>query len=317
VRARAARRPALTPRSSALKRALFRVFLALERVGVHVLPRHFYSSIADRGWLARNPELWRRPFSVPAVETDLDGQIAWLQKCCSPYLEEVSGFSFLPRLEALGISFRYGLIEAQVLHCVVRTHAPPRVVEVGGGASTALIADAVARNVAEDRAETQILTIDPYPSPALARLPRVTLLAEPAQTASGAVFEALSAGDLLFIDSTHVVKTGSELSRLYLEVLPSLPPGVIVHIHDIYLPYLSSPWVLSDFWDWQESTLLAALLVDNARLEVLCCQSALHTAAPDRLRVVLPDYRPLPLDGGIDTLAATGHFPSSVWLRSR
>lgn len=295
---------------------LFRIFLALERAGVHVLPRHFYSPVADRGWLKQNPELWRRPLAVPAVGRDLEAQLAWLRECCAPYLREVEGFSFLPRLQELGIPFRYGLIEGQVLHCVVRRLAPTRVVEVGGGASTAITAEAVGRNVAEGRAATDITTIDPFAAPELSHLPRVNVLAEPAQAVSGAVFEALEAGDLLFIDSTHAVKAGSELARLYLEVLPALRAGVVVHIHDIYLPYVFSPWVLSDFWDWQESTLLAALLAGNDRFEVLCCQSALHTAAPDALRGVLPDYRPLALDRGIEARAATGHFPSSTWLRS-
>ncbi|MGI8412554.1 MAG: class I SAM-dependent methyltransferase [Solirubrobacteraceae bacterium] len=288
----------------------------MERTRVHVLPRHFYSSVPDRGWLRRHPARWQHRIDVPAIASSLEAQLAWLEHCCAGYLHEVAGFSYLPELEKLGIKFRYGFIEGQVLHCVVRTLAPPLVVEVGSGASTALIAGAATRNAAEGRGASRIITVDPYPAPQLARLPGVEVLAQPAQTVAASVFEQLGVGDLLFIDSTHAVKAGSELGRLYLEVLPSLADGVLIQIHDVYLPYIYSPWVLSDFWDWQESTLLAALLTGNSDLEVLCCQSALHDAAPDGLAAILPDYRPLRLDSGLITDQDEGHYPSSIWLRS-
>lgn len=310
-------RPSLTPGRSAAKHALFRLFGALERTGVHVLPRHFYSSVADRGWLAANPALWRMPQPLPGISWDLDAQLGWLEQICAQHLDEVRAFSFLESLAARGIAFRYGLIEGQVLHCAIRTLAPRLVLEVGSGASTALIADAAALNRAEGRGDTRIVTVDPYAPPQLASLEGVEVRAIPAQTAPAELFAELTAGDLLFLDSTHVVKAGSELARLYLDILPALPEGVVVHIHDIYLPYLHSPWILSDFWDWQESALLAALLTHNPRLEVLCCESALHDAMPDRLGAVLPDYRPLELLDGIDPGTAEGHFPSSTWLRSR
>jgi len=310
-------RPAPAARHRVLKRVAFQSFLTLERIGLHLLPRHFYSSVPDRGRLARHPTGWKRRFGIPAIDSDSEAQLAWLEQCCSQYLHEVAGFSYLPRLDELGIAFRYGYVEGQVLHCVVRSLAPPRIVEVGGGASTVLIAEAVARNTAEGRGPSRISTVDPYAPVELARLPCVEVIRVPAQTVDASIFEELSAGDLLFIDSTHVLKTGSELGRMYLEVLPSLPAGVVIQIHDVYLPYLYSPWVLSDFWDWQESALLAALLIGNPRFEVLCCQSALHDSMPDRLASVLPDYRPLALVEGIDPETSTGHYPSSLWIRSR
>ncbi|MGI8430173.1 MAG: class I SAM-dependent methyltransferase [Solirubrobacteraceae bacterium] len=306
----------LNPRGLLIKPALFQIFLAMERMHIHVLPRHFYSSVPDRGWLRRHPDQWRHRTDVPGIVSNLEAQLAWLEHCCTGYLHEVTGFSYLAKLEMQEIKFRYGLIEGQVLHCVVRTLAPPLVVEVGSGASTALIADAAARNVADGRGASRIVAVDPYAPRQLAGLPGVEVLAQPAQCVKASVFEQLRAGDLLFIDSTHAVKAGSELGRLYLEVLPSLAPGILIQIHDVYLPYLYSPWILSDFWDWQESALLAALLTGNSELEVLCCQSALHNAAPDGLAAILPDYRPLRLEAGLAPKKGEGHYPSSLWLRS-
>lgn len=302
-------------RPAPAKRAAFRTFGALERVRAHLLPAHFYSPVADRSWLRRNESLWRRPVEAP-IDLDLDGQLNWLRKVCAEHLAEVRGFPFLPELAQRGIDFRYGPIEAQVLHCVVRSLAPRRIVEIGSGASTALMSDAVAANVRDGRPASDIVSIDPFLAPELRDLPHVRVSPVPAQRVPAEVFAELGAGDLLFIDSSHAVKTGSELSRIYLELLPALPPGVLVHIHDIYLPYLYSPWVLSDFWDWQETTLLTALLIHNPKLELLCAQSALHHLRPAELGAVLPDYRPRPMTGGIDDWRANGHFPSSVWLGS-
>jgi hypothetical protein len=232
-------------------------------------------------------------------------------------LDEVRSFSYLGPLADRGIAFRYGPIEGQVLHCAMRTLAPRLVVEVGSGASTALMADAAAMNAAEGARRSRIVTIDPFGPPALSNLDGVEVIAQPAQSVPESVFAELGDGDLLFIDSTHVVKAGSELGRLYLDVLPGLAPGVTIQIHDIYLPYLYSPWILTELWDWQESFLLAALLVNNPRLEVLCALSALHDARSDELRALLPDYCPLQMEDGIDPGRGVGHYPSSIWLRSK
>ncbi|MDV6013570.1 WecB/TagA/CpsF family glycosyltransferase [Haloechinothrix sp. LS1_15] len=290
---------------------------ALERARVHALPVHFYSPVPERNWLRRNEELWRRPVAPHGTRWDLDDQLGWLEKVCAGHRDEVRGFPFFPELRRRGIDFRYGPIEAQVLHCAVRTLAPRRIVEIGSGASTALMSDAVDRNLADGKPVGRITTIDPYLSQAVRRLPHVDAVATPAQRIAAATIGQLTSGDLLFIDSTHVVKTGSELHRIYLELLPALAPGVYVHVHDIYLPYLYSPWILDDLWDWQETALLAALLTGNPRFEVLACQSALHHGRQSELRRVLPDYRPRDMDRGLDEGNPRDHFPSSIWLRTR
>jgi hypothetical protein len=234
---------------------------------------------------------------------------------CAPSVAEVRGleeYHELGRDRGPG----YGPIESQVLHCVVRSLAPARILEVGSGVSTVVSRRAADRNAAEGRGATAITCIEPYPRDALRALPGVEVVAEPAQSVDDAHFAALGKGDLLFIDSTHAVRTGSELARLYLEVIPRLAPGVVVHIHDIALPYLYSPDVLDSVFDWQESTLLAALLTGNDRLSVLACQSALHHERPDGLARVLPDYRPRATRDGLNVVpgGGPGHFPSSLWL---
>lgn len=290
------------------------VFRGGERAGVHITPAHYYLSIPDRRWLRANEASWRRPATMVGVHWQLDEQEAWLREVIADHPRETPIADVLARAEAVG-GFRYGPIEAQVLHSVIRSTAPARIFEIGSGSSTQVSSRAAAMNLAEGRPGTEIVAVDPYMDPRVADLPRVT-------TRSIGGLELyindldLHAGDLLFIDSTHVVRAGSEVPYLYLELLPRLPPGVLVHIHDIYLPYLFAPDLYASTFDWQETTLVAGLLVGNRQLVVRACLSALHHDRPEALARLLPEYRPASFDRGIGVIDAQHHFPSSLWLET-
>jgi hypothetical protein len=290
-----------------VRRLALAAFTPLDRVGVHLLPKHYYSPVPDRAWLRANPRAWRRPVRLA---WDLDAQLAWLRKFAEAHAGEVGAESYA-RLTARDLGQGFGLVEYLILHPFLRTHRPQRIVEVGGGVTTAIIAEALP--------EATVTTIEPYPSPALRALERVELVEEPAQLVPLETFTALGEGDLLFIDSTHVVKTGSEVLRLYLEVVPALAPGIYVHVHDVTLPYLYHRTFGRDWFDWQETSLVLALLTGNERLETLCCLSALHYERQAELRALFPDYRPQRelANGLADPADEHGHFPSSLWFRTR
>ena len=299
-----------------LRRLSFRGFRALDRARLHVLPKHYYSSVPDHAWLRANKRLWQRPAPLVGVRWDLDEQLEWLRAICGRHYAEAAGLGEYARHAASGFGPGFGQIESQVLHCFVRARAPARIVEVGGGVSTAVMAAAGARNRDEGRPAPRIVTVEPHPRPALEALEGVELVREPAQGVSTDVFADLSAGDLLFIDSTHAVRTGSEVLRLYLEIVPGLAPGVTVHVHDVTLPYLFEPRILETFFDWQETSLVLALLTGNEHLRVACSLSALHHERPDELREILADYRPRPTRAGLFEPDGDGHFPSSLWLET-
>jgi hypothetical protein len=260
--------------------------------------------------MARNPSLWQQRYDMG---WDLDEHAAWLRDICSPHLEEVKGFSFVEAGEKRGIGFRYGKIEGQTLHCVVRDLAPARIVEVGSGASTFISSTASDRNTEEGRRGSTITAIDPYAPPPLEDLHNVSVEKVPVQAVPVERFTDLEAGDLLFLDSTHALHAGSELQRLYLKILRSLAPGVVIHVHDIFLPWIHRPTIMSDFWDWQETALLAALLTGNDRIKVPCCQSALHGARQQDPREIFPDFFPKQLEAGLE-VADVGYFPSGIWM---
>src|SRR5262249_16248942 len=146
---------------------------------------------------------------------------------------------------------------------------------------------AVELNQREGRPGSRMVCVEPHPQPALRSLGAITLIEEPCQTVPDSVFEQLRAGDLLVIDSTHSVKVGSEVLRIYLDIIPKLPAGVYIFIHDIFLPYLYPRHTLFRFFAWQETALLLALLMGNRRLTVLASLSGLHYDRPDQLDSLL------------------------------
>jgi predicted O-methyltransferase YrrM len=252
------------------------------------------------------------------VDWNLDGQLGWLEQTCAPYLAEVAGLRVYDALTKEAGFMGFGPIESQILHCAIRRYKPNRIVEIGAGFSTLCLLEATKRNTREVGAQAQIVSIDPYPSRVALRARnsgRITLRAEPVQAVETEVFAELEANDVLFVDCSHSVKSGADTLAIYLRIIPALRPGVIVHIHDIYLPYLHPRDVLRAFWDSQETPLLLALLVGNSGLSVLCALSALHYGRTQTLRHLLPDYQPEEDHDGIAPALGCGHFPSSIYLQ--
>lgn len=298
----------------ALKRLATSAFLAGDRVGVHVLPAHYYSPIASRRGLRATEDMWRRPLDPIAFAWDLDAQAAWVVETADEYPQELPLDELMSASEAVG-GFRFGPIEAQFLYSYIRTAAPKRIVEIGSGSSTLVMSRAVQRNVGAQRPPSEIIACDPYTAHRVAGLPHVTAREIGGYSVDDEVL-ALEAGDLLFIDSTHTVRTGSELSHMYLELIPMLQPGVVLHIHDIYLPYLFPPNLYNSMFDWQETTLVAALLTSNQHLVVRASMAALHYDRPEALRSAFPEYLPRRMENGMGP-DDQSHFPSSLWLEAR
>jgi hypothetical protein len=295
--------------------ASFRTFLQLDRVGIHVLPKHYYNPVSDYAWLAKNKALWARRTDLAGVAWDLDQQLLWLEQTCEPYYAEVQGLQLYTEIAASGWGQGYGPIESQVLHCFIRTHRPRRIVEVGSGVSTVCAVRAAAENLRETSIATEICAIEPFPRPALRAMREIRLVPKQVQEQELCFFDELGEGDLLFIDSSHAVKTGSDVLFLYLEVIPRLKPGVFLHIHDIDLPYIYPRNLLSHFHAWQETALLLALLKGNPRLKVLCCLSALHYDRRFEMSAILTDYSPqMDVEEGLAEPDPRGHFPSSIYL---
>ena len=302
------------------KRALFEVHRTALRAGVIILPNHYYVGIADVNTLRRTTEIWARRSELLGVETDLDGQVVRAREICMPFEPEYRGNPVYKDAVSRGSGPGFGYIEAQALHGVVRYFKPRQIIEVGSGVSTRCSLAATAMNEHEGTPRCDIICIEPQPNPWLESR-EIRLIRSEVQGLGFELFEALEPGSLLFIDSSHTVKVGGDVNFLILEVLPRLRAGVLVHFHDIYLPYAYARNALTSLEHPQETVLLHAFLIGNRNIEILFSLSHLHYDRQDCLLEVFPEYRPQSdanglHEGGYGSVAATdNHFPSSTYLR--
>lgn len=282
------------------------------RLGLVVLPNHYYTPVADMHKLKETRKYWAIRAPMHGIDVNPASQMAWLQEHVAPFESEYRGNARYHEGVTAGYGPGYGYIEAQCLHGVVRSLRPKRIIEVGCGVSTHIMLGALERNAAEGHSGL-VTCIDPYPSDFL-KARDVNLITGFVEQLDPAIFDVLEAGDMLFIDSTHAVRPGGDVVFLYLSVIPRLKPGVIVHIHDIFLPYLHQRDLLNGLFQWEETALLVALLTDNRRLSILTCLSQLHYDDIPGLTAVFPEYRHEEGADGLNNKPGSAHFPASIYL---
>jgi predicted O-methyltransferase YrrM len=233
-------------------------------------PGHFYSPLPSREEVA--DAFTRGGFGPPFPGIDLNeaGQLARLERFVAFYREQP-----FPERATEGRRFyldnpSYGHFDALMLYCMLREAQPRRVIEVGSGFSSAAMLDL---NDHVFSGSVQFTFIDPdmkrlRPLLRAQDEKRATLIERRVQDVSLEAFAALGENDVLFIDSSHVSKIGSDVNRLYFDVLPALAPGVLIHIHDV-AGNLEYP---KEWYDegraWNEQYLLRAFLMNNTAYRI-------------------------------------------------
>ncbi len=280
----------------------------LVRQGPYDLVRKdYYSPVPDVSML---PDwIWTRRSSLEGLDLRQEQAIEFVERDLAPFIAELD----LPR-EDRGVPGEFFLhnatfeaVDAELLYAMIRAAHPSRVIELGSGYSTLLIHMACRQN-ARDGIDTSHHAFDPYPRERIfggefGEPTRLRMI--PATEVPLDEFKRLQAGDVLFVDTTHTVKLASDANFIVLEVLPVLRPGVVVHFHDIFLPWeYPRIWFEEMQYYWAEQYLLQAFLAFNGEFEVLVPAQALSRTYPERLRHVIPSF-------------AEGCSPASMWLRRR
>ena len=262
--------------------------------GYHVMPVSFYNPIPDTRDIS--PEQFDRASDLVGIDLREAAQVELFEMFCDRFIDEVSR---LPPPSPEGIDWF-------MLHGMVRMLAPARVMEIGSGVSTAVTAKALTLNAEETGRVPRFTAIEPFPSDAVrAGFPGLDeLLDVPVQQVPLAGFEALAENDILFIDSSHMVKIGSDAQYEFLEILPRLQPGVVVHVHDIFFPHdYGREFVLRQKAFWNEQYVLQAFLTFNHTFRVEWCSSWM-----------MHRHRDLLANGGIAG-AQRSSRPGSLWMR--
>lgn len=278
-----------------------------------VSPGHFYSPIPDfESLVAHRERLFRTDRPLAGIDLRADSQLAMLEKMCRYYED----FPFrdsqqLPAHYFDNVYFPY--FDAVILFAMLQVIRPQRVIEVGSGFSSAVMLDVAAR---QEMSGLNLTFIDPDLSRLEPILQHTSVSPDRYQTLQSRVedvghgiFQSLRRGDVLFIDSSHVLKTGNDVHFLLFDVIPKLSQGVYVHIHDIHFPFEYPELWLDQRRAWNEAYAVRAFLSFNSAFEIVIFNDYLVARHSDTIKKLFP--------GMVDRLqrSAAKVKAGSLWLR--
>jgi hypothetical protein len=267
-------------------------FKDIQRLGFHFQQNDYYSPLNDCGFLEANRDLWTDPAEAPEIDWDQEGQLETAR--------EISGFvhelADVPEVSADPAIYHWNNgfwnnADALVQYGLVRSRQPRRVVEIGCGFSSLLLARALAGN---DRA-CDVVQVEPYPNEQLlSGLPTDWKLHQTIlQRAPLSMFDALEAGDILFYDGSHCSKVGSDVNWFFFKILPRLAPGVLIHLHDIFLPFdYPEDWIFERGQTWNEQYVLQAFLMHNRCYQITIANRYLWHQAGQTLEALYRGIQP-------------------------
>lgn len=248
-------------------------------LGVHVTPVHFYSPIPDVSTL--DPATYTRVSSCEGIDFDAEGQLTLLRDVLLAYRAEYVPFqnSGLARVDAF------------VLYGLIRARRPRLMIEIGSGESTKISLAALAKN-REEGSPSRFLAIEPYPRPFVEALAGkgFELLQRKVQEVPVSRF---ADADILFIDSSHVAKIGSDVNYEMLQIVPTLKVGSVVHWHDIMIPIdYPQAWIESGRMFWNESYMVHSFMLFNKSFRIVWASRYMQLSQPQPLANQLPFFAP-------------------------
>lgn len=268
-------------------------------------PGHFYSPIADLEEIKlRQDCIWRPSRDMAGIKWNEAEQLALLSEGFKPYMADIR-FPVEQSADPATYFYRndqFPALDAEVLYCILRHFKPARMIEVGSGFSS-LVTAQVNRDFLGN--QLHFSCIEPYPRQFLrdgvAGISELVM--RKVEDVPLDYFDCLREGDVLFIDSSHVSKVGSDVNYLFFEIVPRLNRGVLIHIHDIFLPEeYPKRWVIEEGRHWNEQYLVRAFLEFNASFEILWAANFMAKYHTAEVAAVFPNFPQL--GGG-----------GSLWLR--
>lgn len=262
------------------------------------VPGHYYSLIPDLEEVKLRKEKIFRNENIYAIDLRLEHQLKLLNELKEFYKQVPYKFSDLStdqklnyRYKAGNEYYRYG--DAIFLFCMMLHLKPGRIIEVGSGHSSAMMLD-INENFLHN--SVHLTFIEPFPEERLCGLLKeadrknTVVLKSFVQETDMEIYKSLEVNDILFIDSSHVSKPGSDVNFIIFDILPILKPGVVIHFHDIFFPFeLPDSWVLENKWFWNENYILRAFLMNNPDYEIMLFNNLLYRKHRSWLKKEMPD----------------------------
>jgi hypothetical protein len=266
---------------------------AIRIVGVFPLRDHFYDPMFHPRHLTPGFDLRER--ALPGIDLDVAGQLELLARF--DYAAEIEALAKAPRGPGVPdlLADNFGAGDSEFLYSVVRHFQPRRIFEVGSGNSSLVSIGALARNRAADPARGgELVCIDPH-APAKVDATGARVVRRKVEELGRPFFAELDRGDVLFIDSSHVIRPQGDVLFEFLELLPTLRPGVLVHVHDVYTPRdYPAALLVERACFWNEQYLLEAFLTGNRDFRVIGALNHLWHHHFDALAAKCPLLKAVP-----------------------
>ena len=260
----------------------------LKKIGVFPIRNHYFEPLFDDSQLLKPLDEDRY---LPGIDFNLPAQLNLLQELTfSHELLSLNLERSIKTADSFNInngSFESG--DADFLYQIIRYIKPTKIIEIGSGHSTKIARLALKKNKSESSLIYKHICVEPYEQKWLDSLDDITIIRELVENTQFNWEDELNAGDLLFIDSSHMIRPQGDVLKEYLEILPQLKPGVFIHVHDIFTPkdYPKS-WITDDVRFWNEQYLLEALLTNTYRYEIIAALNFLKHNHFENLKLACP-----------------------------
>ncbi len=259
---------------------------ALFNVGIFPVRNHYYEPQFD---FTKNDYSFSDERALPGIDWNIKGQLEFLEKCSFSRELENTSTSKVDDLHFYFGNPAFGAGDAEYWYQLIRLIKPKKIFEIGSGHSTLMAINAIRKNEEESSEyKCHHTCIEPYEMPWLEKT-KVTVVREKVENVKVSFFSELEDGDILFIDSSHIIRPDGDVIFEYLQLLPTLKKGVIVHIHDIFSPRnYPDKWLRDEVRFWNEQYLLEAFLTHNSSWEIIGALNYLRHNQYDKLKKVCP-----------------------------
>jgi len=273
----------------------------------------YSSPLPDIIELRKNEKRWNKPSKLNGISFDINQMKQKVSYYVDTYYSEYQSLGSWDKMKDVGYGPGIPEVDCFILYSIIRDIKPKIYIEIGSGLSTYYVSLAREKNQEEGH-ELEIICVEPYPYKKLYEIDSIEIIKNELQNIDISLFDKLGKDDMLFIDSTHVLKIDGDVPYLYLEILPVLHDNVNIHIHDIPFPYNipfpANEWILNKKWPvfWNEAMIVQAFLLFNKEYIINLSLPIIRFYEETFLLEKLPIYKP------IEELPNTF---SSLWLKKK
>jgi predicted O-methyltransferase YrrM len=272
----------------------------LNYFGIFPLTNHYYEPLFDFEKLKKNLYKDR---NLPGINFNLNRQVNNLSNFV--YANELLELNLKKKSSNYNFNIENKFFEhgdAEIYYQLIRYTKPKNILEIGSGQSTLIALEAIKKNKDIDKINTKITCVEPYENVWINQL-NIKILRKKIEDIDKNYYLNLKSGDILFIDSSHVIRPQGDVLKIFLEIIPKLNKGVMIHVHDIFTPKdYPNKWLINENKFWNEQYLVEALMMNKDKYEIYLMLNYLKNNRYNEFKKICPYLK-------------KNHEPSSLYLK--